>query len=670
MKSILISSLFLIQSICIFSETIPTKSEVLNTLKKVNQYWMNISPETQTDRFESVRWTRGTYFSGHMELYNAFPHKTYLDYALIWGNNNVWKIGQSNNSNPRHADNQCVGQAYIDLYLTTGSQNTYMIEAITNSVKNMVESTKADDWHWVDALYMAMPVFAHLGSIKEDTTYFEKLYAIYSNTKVTRRLFDAEVGLWYRDGNFLPPYTTPNGKKCFWSRGNGWAYGAHVRTINYLPQNEAHRDEYISTFKAMSEALIKVQREDGFWGVSLDDPNDFPGPETSGTSFFTYGLAWGVNNGLLDSATYMPHVLKAWNGLVNYAVHENGRLGYVQGVGSKPASSQPVTYDGTQDYAIGAFLLAGTEMLKLGSGNMPAPGNFYTDSIVADNKNTISIYYSEAADKTSAETMSNYSINNDISITNATLSDDGIHCTLTVNSLTQNNYIISFHNILNGQGEVLETQMASFYYLSPTIVTASGFQDGSTNYPENTVDYDFSTRWSEQGVSDVWIQYELDEVKMMESVDIAFFNGHQRQSFFEVYLSLDGNNFTKVLDTSSSGTTTDLENFDFEDQEAKFVKISGKGNSSSDWNSYTEVRIEYREISETGVEDNKISSLKLYPNPCSKMLFMSEKTQWELLSATSCLLEKGNSNKIDFGAYKPGIFLIKTQEGTFKIIKK
>lgn len=662
--------LLTINSLCVFSDSIPSKIEVLNTLKKVNQYWMSISPETETDRFESVRWTRGTYFSGHMELYNAYPHQTYLDYALLWGNNNDWEIGQNKNSDPRHADNQCVGQAYIDLFLATGSQNAYMLEPITSSVKGMVESTKADDWNWVDALYMAMPVFARLGTVNEDTAYYEKLYAIYTDTKVSRRLFDTEVGLWYRDGNFLPPFTTQNGKKCFWSRGNGWAYGAHVRTIKYLPENEVHREEYISTFKAMSEALIKVQREDGFWGVSLADPDDFPGPETSGTSFFTYGLAWGVNNGLLDSAKYMPHILKAWHGLVNIAVHENGRLGFVQGVGSKPASSQPVTYDGTQDYAIGAFLLAGTEMLKLGLGSMPSPSNFYVDSVVVETKNKINLYFSEALDKISAQTISNYSINNDITISSATMSDDSLRCSLSVNSLKQKSYIITFNNILNNTGEMLENQMASFYYLSPTIITASGYQDGSTNYPKNTIDYDYSTRWSEQGVSGVWIQYELEEVKMIESINIAFFNGHQRQTYFEVHLSIDGITYSKVLDTNSSGSTTELENFDFDDREAKFIKIVGKGNSSSDWNSYTEVRIDYRETAETANNIQKALSLKLFPNPCKEILFFSTKTQWELLSATSSLLQKGYGNRIDLSSYKPGVFLVKTPQATYKILKK
>jgi hypothetical protein len=123
----------------------------------------------------------------------------------------------------------------------------------------------------------------------------------------------------------------------------------------------------------MAATLKEVQRPDGFWNVSLADPDDFGGPETSGTSFFTYGMAWGIHHRLLDSATYYPVVEKAWNGLVTTAVHPDGKLGYVQMVGKEPASSQPVTYETTADFGVGAFLLAGTEVYKMASGDWVSP---------------------------------------------------------------------------------------------------------------------------------------------------------------------------------------------------------------------------------------------------------------------------------------------------------
>jgi rhamnogalacturonyl hydrolase YesR len=118
----------------------------------------------------------------------------------------------------------------------------------------------------------------------------------------------------------------------------------------------------------MSKALKACQRSDGFWNVSLHDENHFGGKETSGTSLFVYGMAWGIRNGLLDRKEYLPVVLKAWNALVTEAVHEDGRLGYVQGTGKEPKDGQPVTFDHMpdfDDYGVGCFLLAGTEVYKL-----------------------------------------------------------------------------------------------------------------------------------------------------------------------------------------------------------------------------------------------------------------------------------------------------------------
>jgi rhamnogalacturonyl hydrolase YesR len=117
----------------------------------------------------------------------------------------------------------------------------------------------------------------------------------------------------------------------------------------------------------MADALLKLQREDGFWNVSLLDPTHFGGKETTGTSMFTCGFAWGVNNGLLDEKKFKPAVIKAWNALAT-AVHGNGFLGYVQGTGKEPKDSQPVTFDSVpnfEDFGLGAFLLAGSEVYKM-----------------------------------------------------------------------------------------------------------------------------------------------------------------------------------------------------------------------------------------------------------------------------------------------------------------
>ena len=123
-----------------------------------------------------------------------------------------------------------------------------------------------------------------------------------------------------------------------------------VRVLNEIPTNEKHRADYIADFKAMSKAIKACQRADGYWNVSMHDESNFGGKETSGTSLFVYGMAWGVRNGILDRDEYLPVLLKAWNAMVKECVHKNGFLGYVQGTGKEPKDSQPVTYESVPDF--------------------------------------------------------------------------------------------------------------------------------------------------------------------------------------------------------------------------------------------------------------------------------------------------------------------------------
>jgi hypothetical protein len=145
--------------------------------------------------------------------------------------------------------------------------------------------------------------------------------------------------------------------------------------MDVLPTNDLHYAEYLQTFQDMAVALKAVQRSDGFWNVNLAYTNDYPGPESSGTACFTYGLAWGINHGYLDSNTYLPTVINGWNVLAIGALHhstgaDNGFLGYEQSTGSKPADGQPVTYTSVpnfDDFGLGLFLLAGSQIYQLSS---------------------------------------------------------------------------------------------------------------------------------------------------------------------------------------------------------------------------------------------------------------------------------------------------------------
>jgi rhamnogalacturonyl hydrolase YesR len=218
---------------------------------------------------------------------------------------------------------------------------------------------------------MAMPVFVKLGNLYNDTSYFNRMYEMYAFTKYKHGgngLYNAPEKLWWRDKDFVPPYKEPNGEDCYWSRGNGWVVAALARTLSELPKTDSHYNEYLQDFKDMLSALPSIQREDGYWNVSLHDPNHFGGKELSGTALFIYGMAWGINNNVVDKKTYLPVILKAWKAMVKECLHPNGKLGYVQGTGKEPKDGQPVGYDKTpdfEDYGLGCFLLAGSEIYKM-----------------------------------------------------------------------------------------------------------------------------------------------------------------------------------------------------------------------------------------------------------------------------------------------------------------
>ena len=351
---------------------LPQKEQILKTLTLANDYFMQKWPDpgkeivTNKTRPSNI-WTRGVYYEGLMALYRADPQQRYYDYAVEWGEKHKW--GLTGGDQIRHADYQTAGQTYIELYNI--DQQPERIRSIKASIDNMVNSEKADDWDWIDAIQMAMPAFAQLGVLYKDDRYFEKMWDLYSQTRNRiggKGLFNPEDGLWWRDADFVPPTTAPNGEDIYWSRGNGWVVAALVRVLETIPADAPHREQYVQDYLAMMKALVPLQRADGFWNVSLHDPDHFGGKETTGTALFAYGMAWGVNQGLLDAKVYKPVIAKAWNAMVKDAVHPTGFLGYVQGTGKEPKDGQPVTYTSKpdfEDYGLGCFLLAGTEIMKM-----------------------------------------------------------------------------------------------------------------------------------------------------------------------------------------------------------------------------------------------------------------------------------------------------------------
>ena len=150
--------------------------------------------------------------------------------------------------------------------------------------------------------------------------------------------------------------------KDFWARGDGWVLAGLAKVLADLPKDYEHRPFFLQRYNQLADAVKRSQQPEGYWTRSILDKNHAPGPETSGTAFFTYGLLWGINNGYLDEATYMPTVQKAWKYLTETALQNDGRIGYVQPIGERAIPGQTVDANSTANFGVGAFLLTACEM--------------------------------------------------------------------------------------------------------------------------------------------------------------------------------------------------------------------------------------------------------------------------------------------------------------------
>lgn len=378
MKKLILSLLtltLLIPAEAANKETLPSREKILKTLVKVNDHYMKNHPDplkpipypSRNKEYEANIWTRGVYFEGLMALHSIFPANNYYDYAWKWAEGFRWGMRRDNTAT-RNADNYCCAQTYIDLYRLNPRPE---LLTKTRALANMLVNTpQVNDWTWIDAIQMGLPVLVKMTADTGNPEYAEKGWKMYEwcRDSLAGGLYNEAEGLWWRDKDFVPPYKEPNGKNCYWSRGNGWVMAALVKALEELPAGMSHRDVYEKDLVRMCEALKECQRKDGFWNVSLHDPSNFGGKELTGTALFVYGLAWAVRNGLIDKEGYMPVIIKAWNAMVKDAVHEDGGLGYVQGTGKQPKDGQPVEYDSVpdfDDFGTGCFLLAGSEVYKL-----------------------------------------------------------------------------------------------------------------------------------------------------------------------------------------------------------------------------------------------------------------------------------------------------------------
>ena len=327
--------------------------DILKAMRKVADWQLR----TAEDRF-SLDWTYAALYDGLLAASRAAGDRRYHDAVLKFAQRSGWKIG------PReyHADDQAVAQSYLELDIEhPAAERIASIKAAADKLLIRPDDAKEDLWWWCDALFVAPPALARLAKVTGDRRYLEYMGREWWIT--SSHLYDTKAHLYSRDASYLDKHEA-NGAKLFWSRGNGWVMGGLARVIPYLPPDFPSRPRYVAQFREMAGEVAAIQGPDGLWRSGLLDAAAYPYPEVSGSAFFTFALAWGINSGLLDRKTFEPVVAKAWKGLLTH-IYADGRLGSIQKIGGAPDAVAP---GGSYVYGVGAFLLAGSEVEKLARG--------------------------------------------------------------------------------------------------------------------------------------------------------------------------------------------------------------------------------------------------------------------------------------------------------------
>ena len=346
-----------------------TPAQVKEVVRRVNTYWQqNNKPEVRSF------WDNAAYHTGNMEVYKLLKDKQMLDYSIRWAEYNEWKGAKEpdpakwkykqygeGQDYVLFGDWQICFQTYIDLYYI--SKDERRVARAKEVMGYEADSPQNDYWWWADALYMVMPVMTKMYKLTGDEKYLRKLYdnLLYSDSI----MLDPETGIYFRDGKYVfPNHKSANGKKDFWARGDGWVLAGLAKVLQDMPETYVRQPFFVDKYTRLARAVAACQQPQGYWTRSMYDPQHAPGPETSGTAFFTYGMLWGVNHGYLSKKEFAPVIAKAWKYLTETALQKSGKVGYVQPIGERAIPGQTVDQNSEANFGVGAFLLAACEYVR------------------------------------------------------------------------------------------------------------------------------------------------------------------------------------------------------------------------------------------------------------------------------------------------------------------
>lgn len=340
------------------------------------------------------RWIydKGAYLKGIEAVWKKTSNPLYFDYIRNTISSFITPEGDIRTYNIEEYNIDMInsGKLLLTIYRETGEEHIKKAAfLLREQLANHPRTKEGGFWHkkrypwqmWLDGLYMGGPFYAEFSQLFNQPQYFDDIANQF--IWMESHTLDPKTGLLYhawdesKEQKWADKQTGCS--PCFWGRAMGWYAMAIVDLLDYLPEDHVKRDQIITIFKNMTDALLKVQDStSGVWYQVLDQgEREGNYLEASASSMIVYSMAKAIRKGYLDQS-YYPFVKKAYEGLINtfIVVDLDGMVTLTKncqgaGLGGDPYRdgsfeyyiSEPVVNNDMK--AVGPFIMASVEMEML-----------------------------------------------------------------------------------------------------------------------------------------------------------------------------------------------------------------------------------------------------------------------------------------------------------------
>lgn len=428
MKVIKISIICVLLLQSVTSQSAPYRADSLYSKWVIDSRMGDFRNKTVTEQFltpENPRNATWDYVSGLvakaiLKAWEQYKDQPWSEYYFIgiqdFADNLPMKLGESN------IDDLNAGKIFFELFRgATERKQTDKAQKYKTDVTACLNKLKYEHlrirpplpgaggfWHkkqyvnqmWLDGLYMGAALYAewqgNFGSEHDDTYNLQSWNDIVLQfDTIFHYTWDAEKQMNYHAWSAEPLnnaskfWANPvNGRSMeFWGRGVGWFFAALVDVLEYLPENHPGRGRLIDYTKKVANGL--AARQDGIsgcWYQLLQYDNTIQGDcginnylESSASSMFTYAYLKGIRLGILEKSKFGTIADKAYKGLINNFVVEegNGKIKLIQSCESAGLSNtrkgdanyylcgNDVTiHNDTEGKVLGPFIMASLEYEK------------------------------------------------------------------------------------------------------------------------------------------------------------------------------------------------------------------------------------------------------------------------------------------------------------------